>query len=459
MNNYTGVIRIRFIGYFLSFFLIVTFFNGCRSSEQLARSTTKPGYQTVLDTSTVLNRAFTGFVLYDPATHKMICQRNAGRYFTPASNNKLFTFYTALVTLRDSLPGLQYVQHGDSLIFQGTGDPAFLYSVFKQQPIFKFLTAQTDSLYFDPDNFDATPLGPGWSWDDLNYYYAPERTPFPIYGNVARFQVRKITNYDLALSDSTNDVIPRSLQPNVRYASPDSQSSDFVVRSLGKNQFTFYPRNDTTHLEVEVPFHYTPKLFAEMLGDTLHKKIGIVHGEFSGNPKTVYGVPADSLYRHMLLPSDNFIAEHLLLMCSQARFGRMAPDSIIQYMKHAYLKDLPDPVIWVDGSGLSRYNLETPRNMVTLLQKINKILPDSTLFRLLPTGGVSGTLKHWYKADKPYVFGKTGTLSNNHNLSGYIITKSGRKLIFSLMVNHYVVSTSTVRRAMQNLLEAVHNDL
>jgi D-alanyl-D-alanine carboxypeptidase/D-alanyl-D-alanine-endopeptidase (penicillin-binding protein 4) len=78
---------------------------------------------------------------------------------------------------------------------------------------------------------------------------------------------------------------------------------------------------------------------------------------------------------------------------------------------------------------------------------------------LLPTGGVSGTLKNWYKASKPYIFGKTGTLSNNHNLSGYIITKSGRKLIFSLMVNHYVVPTSTVRQAMQTLMEAVHNDL
>jgi len=459
MNNYTGVIRIRFIGYFLSIFLIVTFFNGCRSTEQLTRPEVKPGYQTILDTSTVLNRAFTGFVLYDPSDNKMICQRNADRYFTPASNNKLFTFYTALVTLKDSLPGLLYVRHGDSLIFQGTGDPAFLYPVFKRQPVFEFLSNQTDSLYFDPDNFDATPLGPGWSWDDLNYYYAPERTPFPIYGNVARFKVRKVTNYDLSLTDSANDVTPRSLRANVRYASPDSQSSNFVVRSLGKNQFTFYPRSDTTHIEVEVPFHYTPELFAEMLGDTLHKKVGIVHGRLYGNQTTISGIPADSLYRHMLLPSDNFIAEHLLLMCSQVRFGKMVPDSIIRYMKHTYLKDLPDPVIWVDGSGLSRYNLETPRNMVALLQKINKIVPDSTLFKLLPAGGVSGTLRNWYKANKPYVFGKTGTLSNNHNLSGYIITKSGRKLIFSLMVNHYVVSTSTVRRAMQNLLEAVHNDL
>lgn len=459
MNKYTGDIRIRFIGYFLTICSTVAFFNGCQSSKQLTQPVEKSGYQVVLDTSTVLNRAFTGFALFDPATQKMIYQQNANRYFTPASNNKLFTFYTALVTLTDSLPGLQYVQHGDSLIFQGTGDPVFLYSVFKQQPIYQFLSRQTDSLYFDPDNFDAKPLGPGWSWDDLNYYYAPERTPFPIYGNVARFKIRKITNFDLQVSDSSGEVIPRSLRPDVRYASPDSQNTDFVVRSLGKNQFTFYPRTDTSHFEVEVPFHYTPKIFVKMLADTLHKKVGLVHEIFPNDPVTVYGIPADTLYKHMLLPSDNFIAEHLLLMCSQVRFHRMSPGTIIRYMKSTYLKDLPDPVIWVDGSGLSRYNLETPRNMVAILQKINNIVPDSTLFQLLPVGGVSGTLKNWYKASTPYVFGKTGTLSNNHNLSGYLITKSGRKLIFSLMINHYVVSTTEVREAMQNLLEAVHNDL
>ena len=458
MNNYKGDNRIRVIGFFSTFFLLTVFFNACRSSQQLTKPAIKPGFETVLDTSTVLNRAFTGFALYDPASHKMIFQQNANRYFTPASNNKLFTFYTALVTLSDSLPGLQYVQHGDSLIFQGTGDPAFLYPVFRQQPIYRFLAQQTDSLYFDPDNFDAKPLGPGWSWDDLNYYYAPERAPFPIYGNVARFSIQRVTNFSLALSDSSGSVIPKSLLPDVRYASPDSQNSDFIVRSLGKNQFTFYPRNDTSQFEVEVPFHYTPEIFTQMLGDTLHKKIGLVHEAFPEDPVTVYGNPADTLYKHMLLPSDNFLAEHLLLMCSQLRFHRMSPDSIIPYMKRTYLKDMPDPLVWVDGSGLSRYNLETPRNMVAILQKINQILPDSTLFQLLPTGGVSGTLKNWYKAKKPYIFGKTGTLSNNHNLSGYIITKSGRKLIFSLMVNHYVVPTSTVRQAMQTLMEAVRND-
>ncbi len=459
MNLCTDGLHLRIIGSFLAGFLLISSLSGCGNTGALTKAPEQPGYQVLLDSSAVLGNAFTGFMLYDPAQDKVLFQQNASHYFTPASNNKLFTFYAGLVTLGDSLPGLIYVQHGDSLIFQGTGDPAFLYWVFRHQPVYNFLNSRKASLYFDPDNFDATPLGPGWSWDDLNYYYAPERSPFPIYGNIVRFRIRHITHYELPAPDLSEEVIPRVLVPEVRYASPDSQASDFVVRHPGLNRFSFYARSDTGWTTALVPFHYTPAVFAEMLADTLHRPVGIVHGSFREPPNIIYGIPTDSLYRHMLLPSDNFLAEQLLLMCSQVRFRRMAPDSIISFMKRTYLRDLPDPVIWVDGSGMSRYNLETPRNMVMLLKKINGIVPDERLFQLLPAGGVSGTLKDWYKADQPYIFAKTGTLRNNHCLSGYLITKSGRKLIFSLMVNHYITSTQKVREAMENLLSAVHEEL
>ena len=68
-------------------------------------------------------------------------------------------------------------------------------------------------------------------------------------------------------------------------------------------------------------------------------------------------------------------------------------------------------------------------------------------------GGKEGTLKDWYKdPDGPYLFGKTGSLSNNHNLCGYLRTKSGKTVVFSFMNNHYRKPTTLVKSRMQRLL-------
>jgi len=74
----------------------------------------------------------------------------------------------------------------------------------------------------------------------------------------------------------------------------------------------------------------------------------------SNSAKTIYNNNADSVYRRMLQPSDNFIAEQLLLTCSAVKFNMLNTDSVISYSKAHYLNDLPDAPQWVDGSGLSR---------------------------------------------------------------------------------------------------------
>ena len=72
---------------------------------------------------------------------------------------------------------------------------------------------------------------------------------------------------------------------------------------------------------------------------------------------------------------------------------------------------------------------------------------------LFPVGGISGTIKDYYKSkNKPFVYAKTGTLRNNHNLSGFLIGKSKKKFIFSIMVNHHKSSTIEVKKGIADLL-------
>ena len=81
---------------------------------------------------------------------------------------------------------------------------------------------------------------------------------------------------------------------------------------------------------------------------------------------------------------------------------------------------------------------------------------EERLFELLPAGGMTGTISNWYGAkDGPYVFAKTGTLSNNHSLTGYLKADSGKTLLFCIMVNHYAHSTSKVRESMGEILKKI----
>jgi D-alanyl-D-alanine carboxypeptidase/D-alanyl-D-alanine-endopeptidase (penicillin-binding protein 4) len=160
----------------------------------------------------------------------------------------------------------------------------------------------------------------------------------------------------------------------------------------------------------------------------------------------------------MMQESDNFIAEQLLLVCSQAVSDTLQPDIAIRYIKKNFLRDLVDEPQWVDGSGLSRYNLFTPRSIVEVWKKIYKLIPRDRLFAILATGGRSGTIKNWYKGDQPYIFGKTGSLSHNHCLSGYLVAKSGKTFIFSFMNNNFASPVNEIKINMENILKSIYEN-
>lgn len=388
----------------------------------------------------------TGFMLYDPEQKKELYSFQSDRYFTPASNTKIFTFYTSLVVLGDSVPGLRYIESGDSLIFAATGDPSFLYeNIYDPGNVFSFLSNTTRKLYLADGNFYTDAIGPGWSVDDLPFTYSSERSAFPVFGNY--FTLHQI--------DRTIKTMPRFFSFNITVK--DSVEKVRMEREIGSNKISLYPdRLQITKNQWKTPFVTSAELSAKLLSDTLKKEVTMLQKRRLSSAKTLYSIPVDSLYKEMMQESDNFIAEQLLLTCANVLSDSLKPEIAITYMKKNYLADLPDEPIWVDGSGLSRYNLFTPRSIVKLWEKIYVHVPRERLFPLVAIGGKTGTVKRWYKNEPPYLYGKTGTLSNNHTLSGYLVTKKGRTLIFSFMSNNYPGSVSTVRPEMEKILKELY---
>jgi len=389
----------------------------------------------------------TGFMLYDLASKKTIYEHQSAHYFTPASNTKIFTLYTSLNVLGDSIPALKYVVKQDSLIVWGTGDPSFLYSeAFQNRKVFDFLSDSSKKLFLSTNNFQTTSYGPGWAWDDYNDYYSSERSSFPVYGNLISIQ---------SFADDRLIFSPLYFSSQVVTA-PESKSSMEIIRDQDSNQLTVYKGEQKKEKKFNIPFRYSTDLVTELLADTLNKSVDEVTMPLPKEAGILFSIPSDSLYKVMMQQSDNFIAEQLLLACSGILSDTLKPEIAIQYSKENLLSDLPDEPIWVDGSGLSRYNLFTPRSIVKLWEKIYAKVPRERLFPLLAIGGKTGTIRNYYKADQPYIFGKTGSLGNNHCLSGYLITKKGKTLIFSFMSNNFVTPSSEVRKRMEKILKTVH---
>jgi D-alanyl-D-alanine carboxypeptidase/D-alanyl-D-alanine-endopeptidase (penicillin-binding protein 4) len=153
----------------------------------------------------------------------------------------------------------------------------------------------------------------------------------------------------------------------------------------------------------------------------------------------------------MMHRSDNFFAEQTLLMASNEFIGYMSDEKIIDTILKTSLSDLPQRPKWVDGSGLSRYNLFTPQSFVQILNQLKVEFGLNRLKNILPTGG-TGTLSNYYKKYAGSIFAKTGTLSNNCALSGYLITKKGKLLIFSILNNNYITGAPPVRKAVEKFL-------
>jgi len=103
---------------------------------------------------------------------------------------------------------------------------------------------------------------------------------------------------------------------------------------------------------------------------------------------------------------------------------------------NAWLNDATS-MRYSDGSGLSRYDMVTPRNIVSLLAQMQTEKDGAAFYSALPIAGVDGTLKNRMKdtAAQNNVRAKTGTFSIVNCLSGYVTTKDGQRLAVSILTN------------------------
>lgn len=423
----------------------------CSVQKQISRSATN----TVLNNA-ALQTAHVGISIFDTETNKYLYNYQGDKYFVPASNTKIPTCYAAMKYLGDSLVAARWAIDEESRfrVFP-SGDPTFLNLEFQYQPLLEKLKSHKKILW-STTQWQDTRWGSGWAWNDYDASYMAERSPFPIYGNVIHFFLSNDTLKTLPVGTSINNSVAIGYNHSIKTVKTKSFS---IERSIDENEFSLKESADSFS-SISIPIRTDAGVVSELLEDTLNVEVvpfSIAKG-YQYNPvkRIIHSQPTDSLLKPMMHRSDNFFAEQSLLMVSNEFLGVMNDAKIIDTILKTDFKDLPQKPRWADGSGLSRYNLFTPQDFVSILNKMKNEFGIERIKEIFPTGG-EGTLSSYYKKDSSFIYAKTGTLSGVVAISGFLYTSKNKLFLFSVLVNNHQASATEVRRSVERFLQGVRN--
>lgn len=440
--------------------------------------------------ASAMENAWWGAIAVDVNTGRVLHEMNADRSFMPASVTKLFTTAAALAVLgprfayRTRLyaagPVVGDTLRGD-LIVRGAGDPTFGVARQDRGALATF-RAWADSLgalgirrisgdiVGDDDVFDDVPLGDSWSWDDLQYGYAAEISGLSFHGNVVELSIvptRPGSPGALSWQPDNTDYV--SIINRSRTAARGARLVEGYERLPGTNRFEVTSEVPAARVEQEELSVHNPTLyFAHVLTEVLRAEGITVDGMPIDVDELAYKPHYDQeglrivarhtsatlaeLAREINKESNNLWAEQVLrtLAAASGSVGSAAGGQRRAKSVFAEAGIDTSRIQLVDGSGLSRKNLVTPRMATDLLRFMarheDRAVRDAFI-ESLAVGGRDGTLEYRFRTGTPEVRAKTGSLGNVSALSGYVRTRDGRLVAFALLCNHYTTRSALVRSA------------
>jgi D-alanyl-D-alanine carboxypeptidase/D-alanyl-D-alanine-endopeptidase (penicillin-binding protein 4) len=397
--------------------------------------------------------AHIGIAIYNDTKGAWLTKYQSDHYFTPASNTKILATYLGLQFLGDSLPGWKMSENADTLFLMPLGDPSFMHPEFKYQPVADIIKSTNKQVVIVGNNQDQFEIfGSGWSWADYAEDYQPERSRMPIYGNVVHFYQSNKKLEAIKPFYFFKDIVDLG----------KVEEKNWSRSRTGNRFFTTNENNKSKYFQVPFSQEDMPMVKAlELLNDTLGKTISFQKQSTlpATSYKTIKTVATDSLLKIMMFRSDNFYADQIVLMASEQLFGKMDDAALLDSTKKLFFADLPQKMRWADGSGLSRYNLNTPENYIAILQQMQAKFGEARVKNIFEKGG-EGTISAYYKNFPGTMYAKTGTLGGQVALSGFIYTPKLQKLYFSVLVANHMSPTSTqVRRAVETYLTSVTKGL
>ncbi len=447
-----------------------------------------------------------GFLAIDGQTGEIIAQYHPDKALRPASNQKLISTATMLQLFGPDFrfqTKLGYTGHIDTLnhilygniIIRGGGDPTLGSRYFEQTKNHPFLDdwvnaikkAGIDSvagrIIADAGIFSRDIVPVSWSWTNMGDYYGSGACGLTIFDNMYRVYVD---------SDSVpgDTVSIDSIVPQI----PDLVFNNGLIGDTihdDESNILGAPYCNMRYLRGKIPLNQKgfsakgslpdPAGYAAYVLEKRLQKLGIkirlssttvrqllltdnrINTQNLHIISTILSPPLSEIIHQTNTHSINLFAEHFLDFCGLKLIGKAQTEAdakaVMQYWEKQGM-DIQGMAL-TDGSGLSQYNAVTPRQMVFLLNYMQHKSPYfNVYYQSLPLAGKSdkaGTLEGMFKgsAAENNLRAKSGTIDRVKAYTGFVTSHSGRKIIFSMLVNNFSCTSREARAQLEKLMIAL----
>ena len=434
-----------------------------------------------------------GLIAMDFENGEILGNYNSHLSLTPASILKIVTTATALEILGAKTQfktSLYYkgeidsnkVLHGD-LIIIGGGDPALGSEIFDKiynKPYFFSTWADSikklgiDSIdgfiIGDDSYFNNIDVPSTWIWGDMGNYYGAFASGLSIFENTykIKFEPEDSTGANAKISE----IVPKINSLIIE--------NEVTISDTNKDLAYIYgaPYQNERKIEGTIPKHKNEFIVKGSIPNPAEVALNEIKSELNkinvicNKGTKIEKIITDSLLHFITeiksptveeivkitnLRSHNLFAEHLALQVGKARNKNLnyniAVNTIVEFWKSKNIET--SGMSLYDGSGLSRYNIITPKQMADVLFYMKNSKNYSSFYSSLPTAGESGTLSGMWKNSiaKGRVNAKSGYITRVRNYAGYMTSISGKKIIFVVMLNNFNCSAADSKNHVEKLFD------
>lgn len=416
--------------------------------------------------------AVAGACVIDLDRNAVIFEYQADTPMVPASNMKVFAMAAALVELGENFAFRTVLaSDGSNLLIIGDGDPAIgdekllaregkstrdTFDPWLDAVRHAGISSVTGDVIVDDSIFDAQAVHPSWDKDDLGKWYAAPVTGLTINDGCVDITIAppKSGNGPLDVS-----IVPPTSLPKIINTARRGDGTPLLHHPAGSPEYRISGKTNKSYTFGPVPYPDPAMLLGDAFrtqlvsrsipvgGQARRGRARLPDGSLPPNVRVLGEIrtPIADVLGRTGKDSQNLFAECLLKRAGYAHARRngvaaqgsweQGANAVRTFLEHVGVS--PAGFVVADGSGLSRDNRCTARQLAATLAWLSRG-PAGELFRdSLAVAGVDGSLKKRLKNDPGRVRGKTGTMRGIRTLSGFVDDSEGPRYAFAVMFNGY----------------------